>query len=148
MKKNLFFILLLGTSSSFFAQQNVSISDVPATPNPTSVLDVSSTTKGMLMPRMTTAQRNGIVGPANGLLVYDTDVNCVMYYSTTLTSWNSLCAGSSASSLIANTTTVAAGANCPSGGILLQLGNDGNSNGILDATEISSSQYICNGQAG
>jgi len=148
MKKNLFFIILFGASSSFFAQQNVSISDVPAIPNPTSVLDVSSTTKGMLMPRMTTAQRNGIVGPANGLLVYDTDVNCVMYYSTTLTSWNSLCAGSSASSLIANTTTVAAGANCPSGGVLLQLGNDGNSNGILDATEITSSQYICNGQAG
>ena len=148
MKKNLFFILLFGASSSFFAQQNVSISDVPATPNPTSVLDVSSTTKGMLMPRMTTAQRNGIVVPANGLLVYDTDVNCVMYYSTTLTSWNSLCAGSSASSLIANTTTVAAGANCPSGGVLLQLGNDGNSNGILDATEITSNQYICNGQAG
>ena len=148
MKKNLFFILLFGASSSFFAQQNVSISDVPAIPNPTSVLDVSSTTKGMLMPRMTTAQRNGIVGPANGLLVYDTDVNCVMYYSTTLTSWNSLCAGSSASSLIANTTTVAAGANCPSGGVLLQLGNDGNSNGSLDVTEITSSQYICNGQAG
>jgi hypothetical protein len=148
MKKNLFFVFIIGASSSLFAQQNVSISDVPATPNPTSVLDVSSTTKGMLMPRMTTAQRNAIVGPANGLLVYDTDVNCVMYYSTTLTSWNSLCAGSSASSLIANTTTVAAGANCPSGGVLLQLGNDTNANGILDAAEVTSNQYICNGQAG
>jgi hypothetical protein len=58
MKKNLFFVFFIGASSSLFAQQNVSISDVPATPNPTSVLDVSSTTKGMLMPRMTTAQRN------------------------------------------------------------------------------------------
>ena len=148
MKKNLLSLLLLGAASSLYAQQNVSISDVPATPNPTSVLDVSSTTKGMLMPRMTTAQRNAIVGPANGLLIYDTDVNCVMYYSTTLTSWNSLCAGSSASSLIANTTSVAAGANCASGGVLLQLGNDANSNGVLDAAEITSSQYICNGQAG
>ena len=148
MKKNLLSLLLLGAASSLYAQQNVSISDVPATPNPTSVLDVSSTTKGMLMPRMTTAQRNAIVGPANGLLVYDTDINCVMYYSTTLTSWNSLCAGSSASSLIANTTSVAAGANCASGGVLLQLGNDANSNGVLDAAEITSSQYICNGQAG
>ncbi|MFM7667834.1 MAG: hypothetical protein ACKO7D_06560, partial [Bacteroidota bacterium] len=103
MKNYLFSLFLFSLSFSIFSQQNVSISDVPATPNPTSVLDVSSTTKGMLMPRMTTTQRNAIIGPANGLLVYDTDVNCVMYYSTTLASWNSLCAGSSTSSLIANT---------------------------------------------
>ena len=148
MKKHLLSLFFIGSTVSFLAQQNVSISDVPATPNPTSVLDVSSTTKGMLMPRLTTVQRNSIVGPANGLLVYDTDVNCVMYYSTTLASWNSLCSGSNASSLIANTTTVASGANCPSGGVLLQLGNDSNSNGILDVAEITTSQYICNGQAG
>ena len=148
MKKHLLSLFLLSSSLPILAQQNVSISDVPATPNPTSVLDVSSTTKGMLMPRMTTVQRNAIITPANGLLVYDIDVNCVMYYSTTLASWNSLCSGSNASSLIANTTTVAAGANCPSGGVLLQLGNDSNSNNILDVSEIASSQYICNGQTG
>ena len=106
MKKHLLSLFLLSSSLSILAQQNVSISDVPATPNPTSVLDVSSTTKGMLMPRMTTVQRNAIITPANGLLVYDIDVNCVMYYSTTLASWNSLCSGSNALSLIANTTTV------------------------------------------
>ena len=148
MKFVLLSLFALSFSISVFSQQNVSVSDVPATPDPTSVLDVSSITKGMLIPRMTTIQRNAIVGPANGLLVYDTDINCVMYYSTTLTSWNSLCAGSTATNLIANTTTVAAGVNCASGGVLLQLGSDINTNGILDAGEISSSQYICNGQAG
>jgi hypothetical protein len=150
LKFTFFSFLLYLISNQLLAQQNVSISDVPSTPNPTSVLDVSSSTKGMLIPRLTSLQRNAIVGPANGLLVYDTDINCVMYYSTTLISWNSLCSGSgtSTSDLIANTTSVAAGANCPTGGILLQIGNDINTNGILDASEITSNQYICNGQNG
>ena len=111
-------LFTLNITLYFHSQQNVSVSDVPATPNPTSVLDVSSISKGMLIPRMTTLQRTAIVGPANGLLVYDTDINCVMFYSTTLNSWNSLCAGASASSLIVNSSTVPVGVNCPSGGIL------------------------------
>ncbi|MBM3186868.1 MAG: hypothetical protein FJZ67_11270, partial [Bacteroidetes bacterium] len=146
------FLLLVSSfflSVFTFCQSNVRISDISNIPgHPSSVLELESISKGLLMPRMTTVQRIGITSPANGLLVYDTDVNCVMYYSTTLVSWNSLCSGTAASSLIANTTTVAAGANCPSGGVLLQLGNDANSNGVIDAAEITSSQYICNGQVG
>jgi hypothetical protein len=131
-----------------YSQQNVSISDVPATPAPSSVLDVSSSSKGMLMPRMTTAQRNAIASPANGLLVFDTDVNCVMFYSTGLAAWNSLCTNSTTATLIANTTTVSSGAFCANGGTLLELGNDTDNDGVLDAAEISSSQYICNGTTG
>ena len=131
-----------------FSQQNVSISDVPSTPNQTSVLDVSSSTKGMLIPRMSTIQRNSIVGPANGLLIYDTDVDCVMFYSSNLGTWNSLCSSSNITNFIANTSTVLAGANCANGGILLQIGSDGNSNGILDASEVTSNEYICNGSIG
>ncbi len=50
------------------------------TPDPSSMLDVSSTTKGMLTPRMTTAQKSLIASPANGLLVYDTDYKEFSYY--------------------------------------------------------------------
>jgi hypothetical protein len=39
------------------------------------MLDVKSTTKGMLVPRMTAAQRDAISNPANGLLIYCTDNN-------------------------------------------------------------------------
>jgi hypothetical protein len=39
-----------------------------------SILDVQSTTKGFLPPRMTTAQKNAIASPASGLVVYDTDL--------------------------------------------------------------------------
>ena len=48
-------------------------------PDPSSVLDIKAIDKGILIPRMTTAQRqamiNGTPSPASGLLVFDTDLN-------------------------------------------------------------------------
>jgi len=41
-------------------------------PDPSAQLDVKSTGKGMLVPRMTTAQRTAITSPATSLLVFDT----------------------------------------------------------------------------
>jgi hypothetical protein len=46
-----------------------------AAPESSSVLDMSSTNKGFLMPRMTTIQREAIQSPANGLLIYNTTTN-------------------------------------------------------------------------
>jgi len=51
----------------------VSISATNSSPDPSAMLDVQSTEKGMLVPRMTSAQRLAIVNPASSLLVYDTD---------------------------------------------------------------------------
>jgi len=51
-------------------------------PDASSILDITSTTKGMLAPRMTTIQRNAITTPAQGLLVYDTDLKSFYYFST------------------------------------------------------------------
>ena len=48
------------------------------------------------------------------------------------------------------TTTVSAGVQCPTGGVKLEYGLDINNNGLLDATEITSSltKYVCNGSVG
>ena len=50
------------------------------TPDVSAILDVSSTNKGFLPPRMSTAQRLGIGSPAEGLLVFDTDEEAIHVY--------------------------------------------------------------------
>ena len=50
--------------------------------NASAILDAVSTTKGFLPPRMTTIQRNAIVTPATGLMVYDTDANKLYLFTT------------------------------------------------------------------
>ncbi|MES2397110.1 MAG: hypothetical protein V4549_13955 [Bacteroidota bacterium] len=52
-----------------------------ASPAATSALDIASTTKGLLIPRMTTAQRDAISTPAIGLQIYNTDCKVVDYWS-------------------------------------------------------------------
>jgi len=90
-KKLFFLALALSLSLLIYAQENVSISDVPHTPDPSSVLDVYSIEKGLLIPRMTSVQRMAIVNPADGLMVFDTDSACIVFYRQTTTTWYSAC---------------------------------------------------------
>ena len=61
------------------AAQNVGIGT--ATPDASAQLDIASTAKGMLIPRMTQSQRNAIANPAKGLLIYQTDLDSGFYYN-------------------------------------------------------------------
>ncbi|MDB5200644.1 MAG: hypothetical protein JWQ27_53 [Ferruginibacter sp.] len=70
MKKLWFFFLSLASMSSAFTQ-NVGIGTT--SPASSAQLDVRSTSKGFLPPRMTAAQRNAIAAPVAGLMVYCTD---------------------------------------------------------------------------
>lgn len=85
MKKFLSLIAAAIFSAAGAHAQGVGINT--STPNATAALDVVSTTKGMLVPRMSTVQRNNIptansvTVPATGLMVYDTDLNTFCYYN-------------------------------------------------------------------
>jgi hypothetical protein len=48
-------------------------------PDSSAALEIASTTKGLLVPRMTTTQINAIAGPAAGLVVYNTTLNVLCY---------------------------------------------------------------------
>lgn len=61
--------------------QNVAINATGAAPNASAMLDITSTTSGILIPRMTTAQRTAIAAPAQGLRVYDLTTNTFWYYN-------------------------------------------------------------------
>ena len=52
-----------------------------ASPSSSAILDVSSTTKGVLLPRMTTTQINAISSPAEGLTVFNTLLNTLCFYN-------------------------------------------------------------------
>src|SRR5579859_1768366 len=91
MKKNfsksilsIYFITL-----SFFSYSQsggVSINKTNAPADASAMLDVSSTTApylGMLIPRMSTTNRNNIIAPAVGLMVYNTDCGVNEYYTGT-----------------------------------------------------------------
>ena len=91
MRKNYFSKKILQISMLFFLVITTNVfSQVgigTITPNASSVLDVSSTTQGMLTPRMTTAQRTAIAAPADGLMVYDTDLKAFHYYNSSTAVW-------------------------------------------------------------
>jgi hypothetical protein len=85
--KKLFIILFLlfDIPFSFYAQVAINIDGSEAASS--SLLDVKSTSKGVLIPRMTANERDYISSPARGLLVYVTTDNKFYYYSGTTNGW-------------------------------------------------------------
>ena len=81
-------IFLMTLSIFVFTGQNtnaqgVSVSATGGPPDPSAMLDVSSISRGALMPRMTTAQRDAIVSPAIGLTIFNTDCKVYNYNAGT-----------------------------------------------------------------
>ena len=93
----LFFIALFGLGAqSAFAQ--IKIGDNQGNLDQNAVLEIETTNKGFLLPRITTAARLGMTAPVSpGMTVYDTDAKCTYIYRAG-TGWYSLCSADSLSS--------------------------------------------------
>ena len=76
MKQFLTLLLTVLLTTATYAQVGVGTT----TPDASSALDIASTTKGLLIPRMTEDQRNAINSPASGLMIYQTDGTVGFYY--------------------------------------------------------------------
>jgi len=75
-------LILIFAVNSLFAQiGGAAINNNGAPAHPSALLDVSSTTQGTLITRMTTVQRNNIVSPAEGLMVYNLDCHNLNIFS-------------------------------------------------------------------
>jgi trimeric autotransporter adhesin len=91
-KTNIVIILLIALSITATSNaqntfpNNGSVGVGTNSPNSSSILEVKSTTKGFLPPRMTRTQRDAIASPAQGLLIYQTD-NTKGLYQYDGTSW-------------------------------------------------------------
>ncbi len=83
-------ICALLVSTTGFSQNNVGIKTDGSLPDSSAKLDIQSTTQGLLMPRLTTAQRNAMPKKTAGLLVYDIDKQTLYIYNGS--NWNALAA--------------------------------------------------------
>lgn len=80
--KHVFLYLAAFFSTLFAAGQSVGINETGAAPFAGAILDIQSTSKGLLIPRMNTTQRLGITNVTQGLMIYDTDLNQFMFYNS------------------------------------------------------------------
>ncbi|HPI06643.1 MAG TPA: hypothetical protein PLM41_09685 [Saprospiraceae bacterium] len=86
MKKINYILLSMAVVLTAFSASAQSIGVNTNMPHASAALDVTSTTQGLLAPRMTQAQRNAIAAPATGLLVYQTD-GVAGFYTYNGASW-------------------------------------------------------------
>lgn len=86
MTRSLFSRIVLGLlflPSTFLVAQNVSINANGALPDSNAILDIASTSSGLLIPRMTTVQRDAIVTPPIGLQVFNLTTSTLDIYRST-----------------------------------------------------------------
>ncbi|MGG9972210.1 hypothetical protein ACQ33O_10485 [Ferruginibacter sp. SUN002] len=103
MKKLIFTSFFCSVLSSLvFAQVGIGTN----TPNTSSVLELSSTTKAFIPPRMTSAQRDLIVNPTAGMMIFNTTATCVEIFRGT--QWYNICTGTSSTPPTPSSNTVAA----------------------------------------
>ena len=86
----LYAIILAFTTIQLRAQ--IAINKTDSSPDTSAILDVSSTEQGMLLPRMTSPEREAINNPAQGLIVYDNESQSFWFYENS--QWNEIRNGS------------------------------------------------------
>ena len=87
MRRVILLIIVLGYVSGY---GQVSINNDGTSPDPSSILDVKSTSKGVLLPRLTQAQIQAITDPANGLLVFCTSDSKFYVFVQTANQWKEI----------------------------------------------------------
>lgn len=96
--------ILCGILFFFFAIGYAQVGIGTTAPNSSSILDITATDKGVLIPRMSQSDRNMISSPVEGLLIYQTDNTPGFYYYNGST-WNSIAGSTSGWGLTGNTGT-------------------------------------------
>lgn len=141
--KNIFIILLITFSSFSSGQIGVGTNY----PKASSILDISSTSKGLLCPRMTSLQRDLIVNPATGLLIYNTSTKSFNYFDLLWKDFSTMYKSVSASNTITTSSNLPTIVNeltiTPPAGTYLVEFNSQFSNQITSTyTEITSTGLI------
>lgn len=65
-------LILLFLPASMLFGQGIAVNQTGATADPSAILDINAQQKGLLIPRLTTSERNNITLPAKALLIFNT----------------------------------------------------------------------------
>lgn len=114
--RNILFSLFIAGVLSIPGFAQVSITTDNSNPDNSAMLDIKSTSKGLLIPRMTQSQISAIVSPANGLLVFCSDNSQLFTYIASASQWKPIAIDGIELEHTANksTTTSASGTKYPS----------------------------------
>ncbi len=69
------------TTTRIYIDTNGNVGVGTASPNANALLDLTSTTKALLLPRMTTTQKNAVASPAAGMFIYDSTLGVTTFYN-------------------------------------------------------------------
>ncbi|MFZ1452794.1 MAG: hypothetical protein WAT20_08825 [Ferruginibacter sp.] len=95
----LFLLVCLCFITTKTSAQSLAINTDGSTANNSALLDVKSTAKGMLIPRMSRAERNAIASPATGLLIFQNGPDSIGFHYYDGTKWTWMLSNSNADSL-------------------------------------------------
>jgi len=98
--KKIFLLIVLVILCDLAYTQGVSINQTGAVSDTSALLDVSSSSKGVLIPRLSTVERNSISIPAEGLMLFNTDSSCFEFYTNF--QWKNLCGFSNINDTVGN----------------------------------------------
>jgi len=132
MKQFFTFLAAVVLTATTYAQVGIGTT----TPDASSALDITSTTKGLLIPRMTTAQRNLISSPVTGLMIHNTDNGAIETYTATTGSWFTLGMGQGASS-----SNTAVGINALNSNVVTDISGVGNNAYGYNALQFNTSGF-------
>ena len=91
--KKVYLLVVSSILATVVFGQNNNVGIGITSPNASAKLDIYSNSQGLLIPRMTSVERGGILTPLpNGLLVFDIDTGCVMAFDSVTAVWKNLCA--------------------------------------------------------
>ena len=124
MKQIFTFLIAVVLTATTYAQVGVGTT----TPDASSALDITSTTKGLLIPRMTETQRDAISSPATGLMIYQTDGTVGFYYYN----------GSSWAEVAATSKTYSIG-DVVNGGVVFWLDSTGQHGLVVALSDVATS---------
>ena len=92
---------------TFFANAQIAVSTDGSVPHASAMLEVKTTNRGFLLPRLTAAQKNAVASPATGLMIYETTSNAIWVYNGS--AWTQMGSGGGSSEWLLNGTHLYSG---------------------------------------